>query len=488
MRGNLEAARIIARRAADCTVNEQQVLGKRYTDFMETVFSLPNPIKDPVRIRKPIVNLILNPLDKQKINKVMNTVGNDLKKIASQDQQEIVCKDLVLAVVLQKVDLEEGIKISYDTSWIKCQQDSLKKAQESSNLTTAGTTEENQQMRRKSKQKEITIISKKVIQLEERLQAMERALTLSRNIKFQKIHNFHPQQMLETANEISFFCTLLLKDEMFPVILKMIPNFTDMAPNFHRGSNENELMILHKLNSSHPNIINILSEFVSEPSEEMMHLALSKNRHLASGRRIFVVTEWHPRTLEEQMQLGRQINVENLLRFSLEIVDCFLFLLNNHIVHRNVSLKSVYVSEDDRFVLGEFGESVECDNMHRCQMKHLRGGNAPFTAPEVLKQIEEAQNNGEAWIDFEGQYSWEVGCLIFCTCFGRFPFPDYPETKNVGPLVFPGGGKGIPNPCKLLVAGLLEPNKEKRIKIQVALEDMTKIVKNALDYELTAFY
>ena len=321
----------------------------------------------------------------------------------------------------------------------------------------------------------------------ERLQFLERAFLLITNIKFQKIHAFHPQAVLGTGQEIVFLCKVLVNNETFPVVLKMIPNFAEMGPECHRGSNENELMILHKLGGSHANIIRILSEFVSEPSDQMVQWALQRNLQLSrDSRRVFYTTESHPFTLEDKLkQLGRSVALERIVRYCLDVVECFLFLFNKNIVHGNVKLDNIYVSEDDRIVLGEFGESIETDKLHRCQMKHVRQGNAVFTAPEVLDAMVNARNskNREAWIDFAGQYSWEVGCLVYCICFGRFPFPGYPRTPNtskIGAVVFPEAAFAIPEELKALLAGLLKAKKQERMGIEEAYWKMNSVAQKEI--------
>ena|SRR3990167_9642601 len=73
-----------------------------------------------------------------------------------------------------------------------------------------------------------------------------------------------------------------------------------------------------------------------------------------------------------------------------------------------------------------------------CARENLRGGNLAFQAPEVLNAI--ARN--DETVNFAGQYSWEVGCLIYKRIAGEFPFAGYPDGLrklagiSVGPLAF----------------------------------------------------
>ena len=142
-----------------------------------------------------------------------------------------------------------------------------------------------------------------------------------------------------------------------------------------------------------------------------------------------------------------------------------------------MKLNNIFVSEDDRIILGDFGESIETDEFHRCQKQHLRAGNSWFAAPEVLKSISAAKNK-EDCIDFEGQYAWEVGCLLFFISFGTHPFLDYPmafRNCDVEPVVFPQDHGKIPALMKGLISNLLKNDKQERMKLEIAFEIMKDI-------------
>ena len=114
------------------------------------------------------------------------------------------------------------------------------------------------------------------------------------------------------------------------------------------------------------------------------------------------MTEFYPFTLEEKLR--GKISFPQILKYSLQIVDCFLFLYKHGIVHRDVKLENLFVSEDDRIMLGGFGESVETNENHCCLLKNLRAGNQLFTAPEVMNSL----SKEKVWINFSKQYSWDV--------------------------------------------------------------------------------
>src|SRR3990167_2274838 len=317
---------------------------------------------------------------------------------------------------------------------------------------------------------------------------LERTLFLTRNLKNQKLENFILQRVLGSgSNGIVFLCQVQLGEQRFEVALKMIFNFAGRTTNSLKGEYENECLILHKLQSIHPNVIHILWEFVDYPTNQMVEMVLAQgivedalfsinfytNSQILKRTQFFVL-EYHPMTLKQILQLlGSTIERERIYRYSLEIVECFMFLFNNHIVHMDVNLDNIFVSEDDRIILGDFGESIETDEFHRCQKQHLKTGNSWFAAPEVLNSIAAAKRM-EDWIDFEGQYAWEVGCLLFFISFGAHPFPDYPLIPVNLEVEFPQDRAEIPNWMRNLVVCLLKKDKQERMKLEEALEICTR--------------
>ena len=237
------------------------------------------------------------------------------------------------------------------------------------------------------------------------------------------------------SNGIVFLAEVVIKSNMYHVALKMIFNFGNCSTTTTRGKFENEFLILSS-KKSHPNIIQILRDFFVQPTRELINLTdpgiheylqtINLQTQVKTIKKTqFFVIEYHPFTLDEKLiEWGLSITLEEILKLSSEIFECFLFLFENRIVHRDVKLDNIFVSKDGRFVLGDFGESIETNENHCCKKKDLRAGNSLFTAPDVINAISCASD--EDFIDFTKQYSWEVGCLIYIISYGDFPFPNYP--------------------------------------------------------------
>ena len=53
-----------------------------------------------------------------------------------------------------------------------------------------------------------------------------------------------------------------------------------------------------------------------------------------------------------------------IIRFAGELLDCFVFLFENRVAHRDVKPNNIFVSSDGSLILGDFGEAAELDEKH----------------------------------------------------------------------------------------------------------------------------
>ena len=188
----------------------------------------------------------------------------------------------------------------------------------------------------------------------------------------------------------------------------------------------------------------------------------------------FFVIEYHPTTLQQLLE-SRKVGEKEVYQFAGELFSCFKFLFDNRVVHRDVKLDNILVSASGSLILSDFGESVMVDDNHCCKCSCLRGGNQQFQAPEVLNQIK----LGAGEINFSGQYSWEVGCLLFGIVFGRFPFEDYPQNYGRAPhIAVPDPvivNSGLHSGFDRLMAKLLVNNSDFRISIEAAHKEFKSL-------------
>ena len=168
---------------------------------------------------------------------------------------------------------------------------------------------------------------------------LERIFLLTRNLRFLTINDYHVRGVLGSGcSAIVFHCEVLLNNKPISLALKMLLNIFGLGEQLYNNNNEATLL---KLTSVHPNINYMLCDFIHQPTAAMLnHLDSEVQKNIScevSGEALptqFFVFEYHPMTLEQKlMELGAQISLEKILEYSLQIIDCFLFLLNNHIIH-----------------------------------------------------------------------------------------------------------------------------------------------------------
>lgn len=302
--------------------------------------------------------------------------------------------------------------------------------------------------------------NKKLAEDLKRSEKVKKMLLLTRQLRFITFSEMKILRVLgHGSNGIVFLVEIQLRKETVQLALKMIMNFHHITTSKLENHFVNEFDVLFKLVDIHPNIIHILADFSAPPSLEMIRAVDESSRPLLMkvdkfGREVpittqFFLIDYHPVTLKQRLK-ERKASAEEIYTFAGELIDCFLFLFENRVVHRDVKLDNVLVSVDGSLILSDFGESLEMDENCCCSYNNLRAGNLRFTAPEVLNQI----GSGKAKINFAKQHSWDVGCLLFRIIFGHFPFPKYPMVYGRAPniavpeLCFP--------PCAPVDDGLLE--------------------------------
>jgi serine/threonine protein kinase len=174
-------------------------------------------------------------------------------------------------------------------------------------------------------------------------------------------------------------------------------------------------------------------------------------------------TETHLIFVLEFMQHGdlwRHRNIcfthQEIQLFSAEIILALHHLHSNGIIHRDVKLENILVSETFHLKLGDFSLAKENDKAHSfC-------GSDNYLAPEILK--------GEEY-SFPVDY-WSLGILLFYLFFKKFPFShpsDFTKFQMIRnkQLTFPTGYfPEVNESAKDLLQKLLEKDPKKRIKFE----------------------
>src|SRR3990167_5121017 len=294
---------------------------------------------------------------------------------------------------------------------------------------------ENQREEIRRIERDFAILSKKSTELEK----IKETLLLSRQLRLIPLGKMKIMRVLgQGCNGIVFLVEIQLEKGPVQVALKMILNFQQLSTISLAGEYQNEFRILFTFTDVHPNIVHILKDFQGQPSVEMINCVhksvqdlLTRTSH--NGVRLpittqFFVIEYHPIDLEQLLK-SRKVEEKEIYQFAGELFSCFKFLFHNKVVHRDVKLANILVSASESLIVSDFGESLLADDNYCCKVSSLRSGTLQSQAPEVLNQMIESE------INFSGQYSWEVGCLLFQIVFRRFPFENYPLGYGIAPHI-----------------------------------------------------
>src|SRR3990167_2835711 len=442
-----EAAIILARKGADCTPVEQQQLCNKYTSFKQTIQaeSFQNKAHQAFQAHQPTLPSTSSISHPQPVQPSQSPSQNSEQSAIIQENKQL------------KQELGELNK-------------SLKEAHN------------------KTKQLEERLENTEAAL--QRSEKIKRTLLLTRQLRFVAFNEMKVMKILgQGSNGIVFLVEIPLRNQTrVQLALKMILNFQQINTTKLSNHFVNEFDVLFKLVDIHPNITHILADFTAAPTLQMINAVDPSIHDLlykkdTFGEEVPVTTEfflieYHPATLEQVLK-QRKLQAAEIYRFAGELLDCFVFLFENRVAHRDVKPDNIFVSFEGSLILGDFGEAVELDEKHCCSVHKLRAGNMKFSAPEVINQL----GSGKQMIEFGKQYSWEVGCLLFEMVYGKFPFENYPMNFGKAPnvsvpsAVFDFGASVVDVAFLAIINKLLINDCEFRISIKDAHSQFQQFLK-----------
>ena len=220
-------------------------------------------------------------------------------------------------------------------------------------------------------------------------QAVDHVLYLTRLLKNVTLNHLKICSVLGIgASGIVWLVEAQVKKKPLLLAMKMILNIPQMEFPVNSNHFSNEFSIVYDL-PTHPNIINILSDFHDTPNAQMLQLIdpevlsnlLPNEREVPLETQFFFV-EYHPLTLEQKLKsLGRPLRWEEIYKYSSDLIRCSYFLFRQKVVHRDIKLANILVSKDDRLILNDFGESIKTNEEYWCKQEDLRMGNRMYQVP-----------------------------------------------------------------------------------------------------------
>ena len=184
----------------------------------------------------------------------------------------------------------------------------------------------------------------------------------------------------------------------------------------------------------HPNIIFLLHDFYSRPTQEMVsacigdeevHQMMIKEFNAISGKNeyrtsLFLMYQRYPSNLQRwSLEKRKDCQMIDLIRICYEISCGVLHLWNHGFVHRDLKLDNILIDDEGHILIIDFGMAIKVDASGKAKVD-TPGGNYAHLAPEILN----LDMSGE--VDYSKQPSFAMGVLFHEIVMGSHPFDSYP--------------------------------------------------------------
>ena len=217
-----------------------------------------------------------------------------------------------------------------------------------------------------------------------------------------------------------------------------------------RIKNKKEIILLKRLN--HENICKIFSEFIED------------------GVQYMVMEQYNNQDLFQYVNANKEMNkpikeeiLYNIIYQCLEGLSC---IHNYGIIHCDIKLGNIFMTEEGKIVIGDFGESmVRPKNTHLftqisnekniLQFERKVIGSEGFIAPDI--EIEGCDEMSDVY---------SMGATFFALLYYDIPTEENKEYYLSQPT--------YSNDLKNLIRKMLEPQKENRIKTNDVKDEFTK--------------
>lgn len=133
---------------------------------------------------------------------------------------------------------------------------------------------------------------------------------------------------------------------------------------------------------------------------------------------IYIILELCNKKSMMELHKRRKILSEPEIRYFVrQIAHACLYLHDNKIIHRDLKLGNIFINDDMKIKLGDFGLATRVDDAER---KYTLCGTPNYLAPEILLKTGHSYQ-----VDV-----WSLGCIVYTLAVGTPPFetPDLNDT------------------------------------------------------------
>lgn len=153
--------------------------------------------------------------------------------------------------------------------------------------------------------------------------------------------------------------------------------------------------------------------------KSLFHQQIVKFEHVfEDNQNVYILLELCKNKTLNELVKKRKILTELEVRYYLDqILKAVKFMHKNKIIHRDLKLGNLFLSENMELKIGDFGLATQIQ--YEGERKHTICGTPNYIAPEIL----EGKTTGHS---YEVDY-WAIGVIIYTLLIGRPPF----ETDDV---------------------------------------------------------
>lgn len=133
---------------------------------------------------------------------------------------------------------------------------------------------------------------------------------------------------------------------------------------------------------------------------------------------IYIILELcNKKSMMELHKRRKTLSEPEIRYFVRQIAHACLYLHENKIIHRDLKLGNIFINDDMKIKLGDFGLATRVDDAER---KYTLCGTPNYLAPEILLKIGHSYQ-----VDV-----WSLGCIVYTLAVGTPPFetPDLQDT------------------------------------------------------------
>ena len=186
-------------------------------------------------------------------------------------------------------------------------------------------------------------------------------------------------------------------------------------------------------------------------------------RYFEDSENVYLLIEiCHNQTLNELLKRRKKLTELEVQCYAVQIIKALKYLHNHRVIHRDLKLGNLFISEKMEIKVGDFGlaTKLEFDG----ERKRTVCGTPNYIAPEILE--------GKTGHSYEVDV-WSLGVIMYTLIIGKPPF----ETNNVketykrikmGNYSFPENAV-ISEPAKDLIQSILVLDPYKRPKLEEIL-------------------